>query len=71
MSTTHTETALFVSMEKAISACHAACSKPDVREATPYRRYSRGEIKGYWVNLKMTDGTLQEMSESYAEGIFT
>ncbi|WFG40905.1 hypothetical protein ParaMal1_00021 [Paracoccus phage ParMal1] len=69
MSIANTETALFVSMTKAIEFCHAACSRADVREATPHRRYSRGALLGYWINLKMTDGTLQEMSEDYAEGL--
>ena len=69
MSIANTETALFVSMQRAIEFCHAACSRADVRTATPHRRYRRGELQGYWINLKMTDGTLQEMSEDYAEGL--
>jgi len=45
--------------------------KPNVQTATPHRRFSRGQLLGYWVCLKLTDGTLTEMSADYAEGIFT
>lgn len=71
MSGVSTETALFVSTQKAVAACRAAMAKPNVETATPHRRFSRGQLLGYWVCLKMTDGTLTEMSEDYAEGIFT
>lgn len=69
MSIANTETALFVSMTKAIEFCHEACSRADVLTASPYRRYRRGELQGYGINLQMADGTLQEMSEDYAEGL--
>lgn len=66
-----TEIALFVSPQKAVDACRAAMAKANVDTATPHRRFSRGQLMGYWVCLKLTDGTLTEMSEDYAGGIFT
>lgn len=70
MSIVSTEIALFVSMEKAIAACHAACNRTNIQSATPHRKYTCGELKGYWVCLELVDGTLTEMSEDYAIEIF-
>lgn len=64
------EAALFVTTTAAQNACDRAMQREDVRTATYTRRYSRGELKGYWVCLKHSDGTLSEMSEDYAEGLF-
>ena len=64
------EAALFVTSTAAQNACDRAMQSPDISTATYARRYSRGELKGYWVCLEATDGTLSEMSEDYAEGLF-
>ena len=64
------EAALFVTTTAAHNACDLAMQRDDVRTAIYARRYSRGELKGYWVCLKHSDGTLSEMSEDYAEELF-
>ena len=64
------EAALFVTTIAAKNACDRAVQRDDVSTATCARRYSRGELKGYWVCLKHSDGTLSEMSEDYAERLF-
>lgn len=65
--TANTETALFVSTDKAIQMCEKACKRwLNLREATYHRRYSRGAILGYCILLKFRDGTLMEMSEDHA-----
>jgi uncharacterized lipoprotein YddW (UPF0748 family) len=60
------EAALFVTNIAAQVACDRAMQRKDVHTATYARRYSRGELRGYWVCLKHSDGTLSEMSEDYA-----
>ena len=67
--TANTETALFVSVDKAKCMCNRAMKNPRVREATYHRRYSRGALLGYWILLKFTDCTLGEMSEDHAAGL--
>ena len=64
--TANTETALFVTADKAGLMCDRAMQNQRVREATYHRRYSRGALLGYWILLKFTDGTLMEMSEDHA-----
>ena len=64
--TANTETALFVTTDKAKCMCDRAMQNQRVREATYHRRYSRGALLGYWILLKFTDGTLGEMSERHA-----
>jgi|AntRauTorcE11898_2_1112593.scaffolds.fasta_scaffold15678_3 hypothetical protein len=64
------EAALFLTITAAQKARDRAVQRDDVLTATYARRYSRGELKGYCVFLKHTDGTLSEMSEDYAEGLF-
>ena len=62
----NTETALFVSTDKASQMCEKAFNRwLNLREATYHRRYSRGAILGYWVLLKFRDGALMEMSEAH------
>ncbi len=71
MTIVNTETALFVTVKKAIEACVAARhNMPNVILATPHRRYSRGNLIGYWVNLELNDRTYRELNETDAEGIF-
>ena len=67
--TANTETALFVSADKAKCMCARAMQNKRVREATYRRRYSRGALLGYWILLKFTDGTLGEMGEDHAAGL--
>ena len=67
--TAASETALFVSADKAKCMCARAMQNKLVREATYHRRYSRGALLGYWILLKFTDGTLGEMSEDHAAGL--
>ena len=67
--TANTETALFVSTDKAKCMCARAMQNKMVREATYHRRYSRGALLGYWILLKFRDGTLGEMSEDHAAGL--
>ena len=62
----NTETALFVSADKAKCMCARAMQNKRVLEATYHRRYSRGALLGYWILLKFRDGTLIEMSEDHA-----
>ena len=64
--TVNTETALFVTAEKAGQMCDIALLNPKVREATYRRRYRRGAMLGYFVTLKLHDGTSMEMSEAHA-----
>ena len=65
--TVNTETALFVSTDKARHMCKKAFNRwLNLREATYHRRYSRGAILGYWILLKFGDGTSMEMSEAHA-----
>ena len=61
------EVALFVTPAAAQRACDRAMQRRDIFRATVHKRMSRGEMKGYWVCLKGTDGTLTQMSEDYAE----
>lgn len=65
--TVNTETALFVTADKASEMCDRAARNPAVREATYRRRYIRGAMLGYCVTLKFSDGTASEMSERLAE----
>lgn len=65
--TANTETALFVSADKAGQMCDKACTRwLNISEATYHRRYSRGALLGYWILLKFRDGTSMEMSEAHA-----
>lgn len=64
--TANTETALFVTADKASQMCEKATSRPCISEATYHRRYSRGALLGYWILLKFRDGTSMEMSERHA-----
>ena len=65
--TVNTETALFVTAEKAEHVCDLALQNPRVREATYRRRFRRGAMLGYCVTLKFHDGTTSEMGERLAE----
>lgn len=66
--TANTETALFVTADKANLFCWKAKErKLNVQEATYHRRYIRGALVGYWILLKFGDGTTSEMSERLAE----
>ena len=65
--TVNTETALFVTAEKASDMCDRALLNPAVREATYRRRFLRGAMLGYCVTLKFHDDTTSEMSERLAE----
>ena len=65
--TVNTETALFVTADKAACMCEQAFARwRNVSEATYHRRYSRGALLGYWILLKFRDGTSTEMSEAHA-----
>lgn len=65
--TSNTETALFVTTDKASKMCEKAFNRWfNLQEATYHRRYSRGAILGYWILLKFRDGTRMEMSEDHA-----
>ena len=65
--TANTETALFVTADKAAQMCEKAFTRwLNISEATYHRRYSRGALLGYWVLLKFRDGTRTEMSEAHA-----
>lgn len=67
--TVNTETALFVTADKASNMCEAALNRWPIvlRDATYRRRYIRGALAGYVVTLKFSGGATSEMSESIAE----
>lgn len=66
--TVNTETALFVTADKASKMCDRAFNRwMNLIEATYHRRYSRGALLGYRVLLQFRDGTRMEMSEGHAE----
>ena len=67
--TVNTETALFVTADKARQMCDRVARNPAVREATYRRRYIRGAMLGYCVTLKFSDGTTSEMSEHHVEAL--
>ena len=67
--TVNTETALFVTSNTAEQVCDIALQDPRVREATYRRRFRRGEMLGYCVTLKFSDGTTSEMSEHHVEAL--
>lgn len=65
--TVNTETALFVTADKAERMCEKALAQwRNVSEATYQRRYSRGELLGYCILLELREGTRTEMSEAHA-----
>lgn len=65
--TAYSETALFVTADKAGQMCEKAFTRwPNLSEATYHRRYSRGALLGYCILLKFRDGTRMEMSEAHA-----
>ena len=67
--TANTETALFVTADKAEHVCDIALLNTKVREATYRRRYRRGAMLGYCVTLKFHDSTTSEMSEHHVEAL--
>ena len=64
--TVSTETALFVTADKAKHVCDIALLNARVREATYRRRYRRGAMLGYCVTLTFHDDTRMDMSEDHA-----
>ena len=67
--TVNTETALFVTADKAAHVCDLALLNRQVKEATYRRRYRHGAMLGYCVTLKFYDGTTSEMSEHHVEAL--
>ena len=65
--TANTETALFVTADKAAQMSEKALDRwPNISEATHHRRYSRGALLGYCILLKFRDGTRTAMREAHA-----